>query len=65
MDVLSHQPGVDSMGMTPGDAVSLTVFMMVPLILLYEMSILLAKMVERRRLRAAAAMEADLAAEAM
>ena len=51
--------------LTPGDAVSLTVFMMVPLILLYEMSILLAKMVERRRLRAAAAMEADLAAEAM
>lgn len=51
--------------LTPGDAVSLTIFMMVPLMLLYELSILLAKMVERRRLRAAAAMEADLAAEAM
>ncbi len=51
--------------LTPGDAVSLTIFMMVPLIMLYELSILLTKMVERRRLRARQAMEAELAAEAM
>lgn len=34
---------------TPGDAVILTVFMMAPLLLLYEVGIGLAKMVERRR----------------
>ncbi|MBW3552869.1 MAG: twin-arginine translocase subunit TatC [Gemmatimonadetes bacterium] len=34
---------------TPGDAVILTVFMMAPLLLLYEVGIAMAKMVERRR----------------
>lgn len=34
---------------TPGDVILLTVFMMIPLILLYELSIWLAKLVERRR----------------
>ncbi|MBI4408332.1 MAG: twin-arginine translocase subunit TatC [Gemmatimonadetes bacterium] len=37
--------------MTPGDVVVLTVFMMVPLLLLYELSIGLARLVERRRAR--------------
>ncbi|HUG41995.1 MAG TPA: twin-arginine translocase subunit TatC [Longimicrobiales bacterium] len=37
---------------TPGDAVILTVFMMVPLLLLYELGIGLARLVERRRARA-------------
>ena len=36
---------------TPGDAITLTVFMMGPLLILYEMSIGLAKLVERRRAR--------------
>lgn len=39
---------------TPGDAITATVFMMGPLIGLYEISILLAKMVERGRARHAA-----------
>jgi sec-independent protein translocase protein TatC len=39
--------------LTPGDAVSVTVFMMGPLVLLYEMSIGLARLVERRRARIA------------
>jgi sec-independent protein translocase protein TatC len=47
---------------TPGDAITATIFMMGPLILLYELSILLAKLVERGRRRAAA--EADALAEA-
>jgi sec-independent protein translocase protein TatC len=34
---------------TPGDVILLTIFLTVPLILLYELSISLAKMVERRR----------------
>jgi sec-independent protein translocase protein TatC len=37
---------------TPGDAVSLTIFMMGPLILLYELSIFLARFVERKRRKA-------------
>ncbi|HET9439252.1 MAG TPA: twin-arginine translocase subunit TatC [Longimicrobiales bacterium] len=37
---------------TPGDAVTLTIFMIGPLLLLYELSIGLAKMIERRRARA-------------
>lgn len=37
---------------TPGDVVLLTVFLMIPLILLYEMSIGLTRIVERRRERA-------------
>lgn len=36
---------------TPGDVIVLTLFLMVPLILLYEVSIGLAKVVERRRAR--------------
>jgi sec-independent protein translocase protein TatC len=40
---------------TPGDAITATVFMMGPLILLYELSILLARLVERSRARQAAA----------
>src|SRR5690606_17612027 len=40
---------------TPGDAVTASIFMMGPLMLLYELSILLAKLVERSRARAAAA----------
>ncbi len=36
---------------TPGDAVTLTVFMMGPLLILYELSIGLARLVERRRAR--------------
>jgi len=55
--------------LTPGDAVSLTIFLMAPLMLLYELSILLAKLVERRRAKVAAAAAtaeaADLAAEAL
>ncbi|MGH7476355.1 MAG: twin-arginine translocase subunit TatC [Longimicrobiales bacterium] len=46
---------------TPGDVVILTIFMMLPLILLYELSIGLTVLVERRRKRAAAA---EAAAEA-
>jgi sec-independent protein translocase protein TatC len=38
---------------TPGDVVILTVFLMVPLLLLYELGIVLARMVERRREQAA------------
>lgn len=37
---------------TPGDAVTLTIFLMGPLILLYELSIVLAKLMERRRAKA-------------
>ncbi len=36
---------------TPGDVVILTVFLMVPLLLLYELGIVLARVVERRRER--------------
>lgn len=39
---------------TPGDAITATIFMMGPLIALYEISILLAKVVERGRARHAA-----------
>jgi sec-independent protein translocase protein TatC len=35
--------------LTPGDAITLTVFMMLPLMVLYEMSIGLTRLVERRR----------------
>ncbi|MGH7471136.1 MAG: twin-arginine translocase subunit TatC [Longimicrobiales bacterium] len=37
--------------LTPGDVITVTIFMMGPLILLYEMSIGLARLVERRRAR--------------
>lgn len=46
---------------TPGDAITATLFMMGPLLLLYELSIVLARMVERGRERA---MRAEAAAEA-
>ena len=36
---------------TPGDFIVLTIFMMIPLLLLYELSIGLAKLVERRRVQ--------------
>ncbi|HEX6940335.1 MAG TPA: twin-arginine translocase subunit TatC [Longimicrobiales bacterium] len=39
--------------LTPGDIVLMTLFLMAPLILLYELSITLARMVERRRAAAA------------
>jgi len=41
--------------LTPGDLVLLTAFLMVPLLLLYELSVGLARLVERRRARSAAA----------
>ncbi|SOD01717.1 sec-independent protein translocase protein TatC [bacterium JGI 053] len=41
--------------LTPGDVITLTLMMMVPLILLYEFSILLSRLVVRRRRLAAAA----------
>jgi sec-independent protein translocase protein TatC len=39
--------------LTPGDAVSVTVFMMGPMIVLYELSIAIARLMERRREKAA------------
>ncbi len=48
---------------TPGDVIVLTVFMMVPLLLLYELSIFLVKIVERRRKRMLAELEDRGAAE--
>lgn len=52
---------VTSALITPGDAITATIFMMGPLLVLYELSILLAKLVERGRARDAAA---DTLAEA-
>ena len=49
---------------TPGDVVLLTAFMMIPLMLLYEMSIGLAALVERRRRRLAREREAEEAERA-
>ena len=43
--------------LTPGDVITLTLMMMVPLILLYEFSIFLSRLVTRRRREAAAAAE--------
>ena len=43
--------------LTPGDAITLTVTMMAPLVLLYEFSIVLSRLVTRRRRRLAAAAE--------
>jgi sec-independent protein translocase protein TatC len=48
---------------TPGDAITVTVLMMGPLLLLYELSIGLARLVERNRERAAAAEAAAAEAE--
>jgi sec-independent protein translocase protein TatC len=46
--------------LTPGDAISATLYMMIPLLFLYEVSIWLAKLMERRRARAAAQLMSDL-----
>ena len=43
--------------LTPGDVITLTIMMMVPLFFLYELSIALSKLVTRRRRAAAAAAE--------
>ncbi|MGH7505565.1 MAG: twin-arginine translocase subunit TatC [Longimicrobiales bacterium] len=50
---------------TPGDAITATVVMMGPLLLLYELSIALARLVERGRARAAAESAAESATEAV
>ncbi len=44
--------------LTPGDVITLTVMMMVPLVLLYEFSIVLSRMVTRRRVAATTAASA-------
>ena len=41
--------------LTPGDVITVTVMMMVPLMALYEFSIVLSRVVSRRRIAAAAA----------
>ena len=41
--------------LTPGDVITLTLMMMVPLVFLYEFSIVLSRMVTRRRVAATAA----------
>jgi sec-independent protein translocase protein TatC len=45
---------------TPGDVITVTIMMMIPLVLLYELSIVLSRMVTRKRLAAAAAAEAEV-----
>ena len=45
--------------LTPGDAISATLYMMIPLLFLYEVSIWLAKLMERRRDKAAEAFLAE------
>jgi sec-independent protein translocase protein TatC len=50
--------------LTPGDAITVTIFMMIPLMLLYELSIGLARLVERSRAKHLAALAAEAAAEA-
>lgn len=45
--------------LTPGDVITVTVMMMLPLILLYELSIFLSRLVVRNRAAAAAAAAAD------
>lgn len=47
--------------LTPGDVITLTIMMMVPLFFLYELSIALSRLVTRRRRAAAAAAEAEAA----
>lgn len=42
---------------TPGDVITITIMMMVPLVALYELSIFLSRIVYRNRLRAAAELE--------
>ena len=46
--------------LTPGDVITVTIMMMAPLILLYELSILLSRVVTRRRRRMAAAAPAQV-----
>ena len=46
---------------TPGDIIVLTLLLMIPLMLLYELSIVLSAMVERRRVRARRAILAEAA----
>ena len=50
---------------TPGDTVSLTILLMGPLMVLYELSIILARIVERRKARRAAADDIDALPEAV
>ena len=45
--------------LTPGDVITLTLMLMVPLILLYEMSIFLSRLVTRKKVAAAAAEPAE------
>ena len=45
--------------LTPGDVITVTIMMMLPLVLLYELSILLSRLVARRRMAAAAAAAAQ------
>lgn len=47
--------GITAALITPGDAITATIFLMGPLIILYEVSILLTKMIERSRMKRAAA----------
>ena len=49
---------------TPGDVVLLTLFLMIPLVLLYEMSIGLSGVMERRRARLERRIAAEVAADA-
>jgi sec-independent protein translocase protein TatC len=48
--------------LTPGDVITLTIMMMVPLIALYELSIILSRVVARRRAAARAEAEAEASA---
>ena len=45
--------------LTPGDVVTLTILMMIPLVLLYELSIVLARVIVRKRNGSAAAVAAE------
>jgi sec-independent protein translocase protein TatC len=47
--------------LTPGDVITVTIMMMLPLVLLYELSIVLSRLVVRRRIAAAALAEAEAA----
>ncbi|HEX8696529.1 MAG TPA: twin-arginine translocase subunit TatC [Longimicrobium sp.] len=50
--------------LTPGDVITVTVMMMVPLVLLYELSIVLSRLVSKKRIAAAAEAEAAASVEA-
>jgi sec-independent protein translocase protein TatC len=47
--------------LTPGDVITVTIMMMLPLVLLYELSIILSRLVVRRRIAAAALAAAEAA----